>query len=375
MAILPVFKKFGNMSIQFRTEFAVRKDVSPGEWDAILDPFRDANVYQTREYECVRWGLKRVENLALFNGTGPAAATQVRVIQVPNVKAGVAYVYRGPIWRPKAGQENLDALREAIRALHGEFVVRRRLLLRLVLDLAADELPAIEPLLHDLSFSKRAATPYRTFILDLEPSIDALYTQLSHTWRANLRKAEGRPFEVAAGTSDDLYCEFLRVYDEMVARKQFDQRVNVGEFRLLQRKLPESRKMNILVCRFEGAAVAAGVCARVGDTALQVFLATSRKALEIQAAYKLLWEQVRLSKQSGARSYDTGGVDRAANPGGYQFKHGLSGREVEFAGEYEACDSPLSRFVVYGGEYIRDVLRRQSAKLRMIASRRGERAR
>ena len=65
----------------------------------------------------------------------------------------------------------------------------------------------------------------------------------------------------------------------MVARKQFDQRVNPQEFRALQQKLPESRKMTILVCRLEGEPLAAGVCASIGETALQVFLATNHKAL------------------------------------------------------------------------------------------------
>lgn len=353
----------GESSAPGGSRLTARTDIAPGEWDEITAAFQDANLYQTREYEEFQWRRARTEHLAVFDGGEPAAAAQVRVLEVPMVKAGIAYVYRGPIWRPRHGKTRSAAgLCAGIRALHGEYVVRRRLLLRMLPDLSADEAHLVSPVLDELGFSRTLAAPYRTFVLDLEPPTEVLRKNLAHPWRTNLNKAERRErLEVVTGTGDDLYLDFMHLYEEMAARKKFEQRVDAGKFRALQQNLPESKKMTVIVCRFEGEPVAAGVCATIGGTALQIYLATSPKALEVQGAYKLLWRQIQLLKESGATHYDLGGVDRAANPGGYQFKSGLSGKEVEFAGVYEACANPLSRAVVHGAESVRAFIGRHPA--------------
>jgi lipid II:glycine glycyltransferase (peptidoglycan interpeptide bridge formation enzyme) len=71
----------------------------------------------------------------------------------------------------------------------------------------------------------------------------------------------------------------------------------------------------------------------------------------------LIWEQIQWLKDHGIRFFDLGGIDPEANPGGYRFKSGLSGRDVRHIGEFEACAGGLSRRLVHGAERARAAFR------------------
>jgi len=68
---------------------------------------------------------------------------------------------------------------------------------------------------------------------------------------------------------------------------------------------------------------------------------------------------LQLLKNNGCLSYDLGGIDPKENPGGYHFKAGLAGKngkDVRHIGEYEACVSPVSSYIINIGERARKYL-------------------
>lgn len=345
--------------------------LNPAQWTECVSRFSDATIYQTWACERVRWGERCISHLVLRHLGEVVAAAQVRVVKAPLLPIGVAYVYRGPMWRLAGGAFDPDAACQMLRALQAEYAVRRGLVLRVSPNEAVDEEsgPRLREMMQEAGFEVRAdVKPYQTFLLELSPSLEQLRRGLRHQWRTSLNKAEKRNWEVSYGVSDELYGQFVEVYREMHARKAFLQRVDVEEFAKIQHLLPDNQKMQVMVCGLEGRRVAAGVCSVIGDTAIQLFLATSQRALEVQGAFKLFWEQIRLLKEQGVRRYDIGGVDAELNPGGFRFKAGLSGALVSYIGTYETCGSAVAARPVQAVEWMRERLVRRPASASAVAS-------
>src|SRR5215212_6013158 len=62
---------------------------------------------------------------------------------------------------------------------------------------------------------------YRTFALDLEPSLEVLRKNLDQKWRNCLNRAEKNGLTIVQGSGPEEFNQFIRIYDEMWARKQF----------------------------------------------------------------------------------------------------------------------------------------------------------
>jgi lipid II:glycine glycyltransferase (peptidoglycan interpeptide bridge formation enzyme) len=341
--------------------------VSEAEWTSLVQKFDDATIYQMWPYVDVRWHSHRASRLVVRDGARVVAASQVCVMQAPAVKAGIAYLSKGPMWRLRGETPDPEVLRATLRALRAEYVEKRRLLLRIVPNEIDDEANPARAILEQEGFERIPwAKAYRTFLLDVSPTMDELYKGLRHDWRTHLNRAHERPFEAVCGTSDDLYAQFTDLYRQMHARKGFLRFVDVDQFWELQRRLPQELKMRIIVVSLEGVPMTASVVAPLGNTALGIFLATGTDALKIQGANQLVWEQIIAMKRMGLRYVDLGGIDPEENPGGYRFKRGLSGKDTSHIGEYQACENPVSRLLVNSAQYARHSYRRIRVRINLL---------
>jgi len=328
-------------------------DVREGDWNELLPSFDDASVYQTWAYGAASWGERQLSHLVLRRGAEPVAAAQVRVVRLPLLGSGVAYVRWGPLLRRGGRDADSEVLERAIDALLDEYATRRGLLLRLIPICFAGDPTAerMAPLFAARGLELDPAGPiYRTFRLDLSPPLDALRKGFDPKWRNKLSGAERAGLELAEGTSDALYGEFLGVYREMMARKSFETTVDVETLGAVQQRLPEPLKMRVLVCRSEGRAVNAVVVAAHGDTGIYLLGATSDAGTKTKGSYLLHWRAIEWLKARGLRWYDLGGHDREANPGVYDFKRGFSAQEFLQPGLYARSGSRLSALVVRAGE-------------------------
>ncbi len=122
-----------------------------------------------------------------------------------------------------------------------------------------------------------------------------------------------------------LYRTFCRMYKQMRKRKTFETTVDVEEFGRIQQDLPESHRMQVLICEDNGVPVAGLVASAMGDSAIYLLGATSDEGLKSKGAYLLQWTLIKWLKERGVRWYDLGGIDPEGNPGVYHFKRGLSG--------------------------------------------------
>lgn len=349
--------------------------IERGEWPEVLLRFDDAAINQTWSYGSVRWGKNNLSHLILKREGMILAAAQLRIVRVPFLKAGIAYISWGPMWRLQGRQSDLTHLQQMLRALRNEYAVRRGLLLRIRLNVYDNDSESSDicTMIESEGFRWKAST-YRTLLLDLEPSVEQLRMNLTKEWRKNLKKAESNNLRIIQGTGDELFQPVSILYRELLSRKNFASGIDVDQFGAIQKDLPDPLKMRIMLCEFEGKPIAALVSSNLGNTGIELVAATADKALKLNASYLLRWQTVQWLKDSGCQSYDLNGIDPEMNPGGYQFKMGLAGKvgkDVRYLGEFEACQSFLSSFLVRLGDQLKGIspnLKHTLKKLKIIGN-------
>ncbi len=316
--------------------------VTAADWAELLELFVDANVYQTWSFGAIRWGEGNLSHVVLKQGGDVVGIAQVRIVRVPVVGCGIAYLRWGPLCHRRGRELDPEVLRDMAQALQTEYVERRGLFLR-ILPNAFVGSPRAE--LFQAEFSQFEAEPankidtYRTMVVDLSGTLEELRKRLNQKWRNQLNRAEKNGLQIVEGNGIEEYRVFAAVYKEMWERKRFDTSVDVDEFARIQEGLPDSQRMRVLICRQGDAAVAGIVCSAMGDTGIYVLGATSDAGLQSKGAYLLQWTMIRWLKEHGFRFYDLGGINPASNPGVYHFKSGLSGNDVRLMAPLAACNS------------------------------------
>jgi hypothetical protein len=335
----------------FAAEFGPLDDHT---WSEILAAFGDANLYQTWSYNKIRHRRLPGAFMVLRRQGHPVAAAHARVLRLPAVAAGVAYVRWGPMWRRRGAPRDVEVFRQAARALRNEFSHGRGLLLRLYpwAHRGADD--PVQTILQEEGYGPAsAAGRERTLILDLQTSLEDLRAALDQKWRNCLNKAEKSGLELLHTDDESLFDELSSMHSEMLARKGPVDRNDLADLKALQRSLPAASKLRVIACRHRGQPCAGAVFAPFGDTGLYVRGATSDAGLKSNGSYLVQWTFIRWLREQGFQHYDLNGINRTVNPGTYHFKRGLAGRggrEVEFLGRFQVADSARSRWLVTAAE-------------------------
>jgi lipid II:glycine glycyltransferase (peptidoglycan interpeptide bridge formation enzyme) len=326
------------------------------EWTEILHLFIDSSVYQTWQYGAIRWGKENISHLILKKDNETVAAAQLRIVKLPVFNGGMAYLRWGPIWKLKGKESNIEDFHHIIKCLYNEYVLKRGLYLRILPNVFDNDQISnnILSIFKEEGFNRKQST-YRTLFLDLLPSIEELRANLSQKWRQDLKKSEKNNLKVIEGTGDELFDEVYKLYLEMLDRKNFIPGIDVTEFREIQRQLPESLKMKIVLCGVDGKTLNAIVSSYMGDRGIYLIGATATEGLRFSGSFLVQWKIIQWLKEQGCKWYDLCGIDPVKNPGGYHFKTGLagkSGKDVWQLGQFDVCKNILSFFAVSLMEFL-----------------------
>src|SRR4030067_1064561 len=79
-------------------------------WHDLMLRFDDAYFYQTWSYGAISWGESSLSHLVLMKDERAVAIAQMRLVRIPLLKAGVAYITSGPMWKGKDEQGNIKHL-------------------------------------------------------------------------------------------------------------------------------------------------------------------------------------------------------------------------------------------------------------------------
>lgn len=321
--------------------------ISKIEWEQLLLEFDDATIYQTWSYGAIRWGQANLSHIVIKHKGDIIAAAQLRIIKIPLLKAGIAYLPWGPMWRRKGQQVNIAVFQKIISALKEEYANKQGLLLRIHPNVLEENSEAIVSILNKAGWQKKInIKPYRTLLLDLSPSMAEIRKSLDQKWRNQLNRAEKNNLKIIEGNSDALYQIFLDLQEELHDRKKYIAGVDYNEFRDIQKDLPEQLKMIILICEYEGKALTATIGSLIGDTGIYLLGATGNEGMKMKGAYLLQWRLIEMMKENGYKWYDLGGIDPDDNPGVYHFKSGISGKEVFHIGQYEISENAVSTVAI-----------------------------
>jgi hypothetical protein len=247
------------------------------EWSQMLDLFDDANIYQTAAYAEVRWGEKNLSRLVLKRNDEVVGAAQLRIVRPTPLKFGMAYLRWGPLWERRGLPFDPEVPARMARAVEGEYVDKRKLFLRVLPNAFAGSPRATTM---RAAFSRFAAEPlgadntYRTFVLDLSPSLDELRKALDPKWRNKLCGAEKNDLKIVVGNGSDEYQVFCQMYNHMRQRKTFETTVDVEEFGRIQETLAPCQRMQVMICEASGVPAAGLVVSAMGDSAIYLLGAT-----------------------------------------------------------------------------------------------------
>jgi len=341
------------------------------EWSNLLDLFDDANIYQTSAYGVVRWGEKNLSRLVLKRDGEVVGIAQIRVIRPTPLKFGMAYLRWGPLWVRRGKPLDPEVPMHMARAIEDEYVRKRKLFLRILPNAFAGSSRAE---VFQSAFSKftrelpDAENTYRTFVLDLTPTLEELRSGLDKKWRHQLTRSEKNNLTVISGHGSEEYRTFCEIYSEMRKRKAFGTTVDADEFGRIQEALPESQRMRVLICEERRVPVAGLVASAIGDSAIYLLGATSDNGLNSKGAYILQWNLICWLKERGFKSYDLGGIDPEANPGVYHFKRGFSGVDICQTNPLVASDSAVSSGIVKAGLVVQRALQGSLSPLNLARS-------
>lgn len=347
------FDAAGALTTDMSADYKVKIDrITKALWSAALQEFADASIYQTWSYGAVRWGEKNLSHLVLRRDGEVVGMAQAVIKKVPFFQAGIAYIPWAPLWRVKGVKPDIGIFREVLRAVKEEYAGKRGLLVRVSPNEVSTATGEIVSALAEKGF-KKTSQLYRTLLVDVRPPLDALRKNLDQKWRNQLNRAEKNGLEVVDGTSDDLFSNFLSLYNELLERKQFETHVDVEEFRRIQKYLEEQSKMHIFLCFSEGRPVATLVGSAMGDRGIYLLGATNDEGMKTKGSYLLQWRMIQWLKEFGCAWYDLGGIDPDGNPGVYHFKAGLSGRDIQHVGQFDYSRSWLSSTLVSAGQSLK----------------------
>lgn len=342
--------------------FSVEIDsVDEQGWYQILREFDDASIFQTWACGVVACGRRNMSHLVVRRNGEVVAAAQAKIVKVPLLNVGVAYIQWGPMWQPRESSKDVEIFRQVLRALRNEYVCKRGLVLRLFPHLFDHDNPSIAQALAEEGFSLPGRDRRRrTILMDLKPDLKALQEGMRQHWKRQLKVALRKGLVVEKGTSEYFFESFLGIYGEMVSRKGFSPGADVEEFRRMQPLLPEDFKMKVLLCRSNGDVCAGLIGSAIGNSAIYLFGATSNAGMKSNGSYLLQWTLIEELKQQGISVYNLNGINPETNPGTYRFKQELSGdngKDVYNLGQFDSHAGMLGHSCVEFGDKLRSTRR------------------
>ena len=320
------------------------KRADPEQWSALIDGFSDANIFQTSAFSSVKSPRAQIESMIIRRGDEIVAVALVRITST-FIGLRSAYVRWGPLWRRKGAVPNFEVWRHAIKLLRLEYATKRKMWLRLFpLAVKEDEHP-YGAALSDEGFAQVQTTASRTMVLDLSAPLAQLRKGLEQKWRNCLNNAERNNLEIVEGTGEELFERFLVPFTQMVSRKRLEEPGDIAGFKAIQAILPDRHKLRVFLCYANGEICAGAIASAFGQRGVYHFGATADSGMRTKASYLLQWRIITWLKEMGCIEYDLHGVNRTTNPGVYNFKAGLcgkNGREVEFLGTFDTYGSVVA---------------------------------
>jgi len=165
--------------------------------------------------------------------------------------------------------------------------------------------------------------------LNLNRSGDEIFANFSKNTRYEVRRAERAGATVTVAASDAEVDEFLRLYQELAARKGFQPDVAERQRRQIGWLMSVPSRGALLLARTEKAVLGGVVVARAGRRCWYIWGASDKRP-QLNVGHILQWHALQWAKSQGCTEYDFGGYTPGATSGPAWFKAGFGGTAVRF---------------------------------------------
>jgi len=321
----------------------------PAAWDRVVEALPGANLLQSHGWGELktRYGWEPVR-LALLQGEQVTAAAQMLVRTLPGGLMSMAYVPRGPLVDPAAG----DRLKILLESLAQRARIGRAIFLRVEPPWKDEPLASAVLTACDFQPTAQTVQPRRTLVVDLAPTEDDILAAMNAKTRYNVRLASRKEVEVWEGSAAAIP-GWYALMEETARRNQFGIH-SLDYYHDVWDCLAAVRSLKLLLAYY-GRELLAGIMVGVfAGTATYLYGASSDQHRDRMPNYLLQWEAMRWAKAQGCAAYDLWGIpDEDPETleaqfmqrgdelwGVYRFKRGFGGRHVRYVG---AFDRVLSR--------------------------------
>lgn len=187
--------------------------------------------------------------------------------------------------------------------------------------------------------------PKYTYILDLQPSIDTLYSSLHPKTRYNIKIAQKHGVVVREDNSGASFESYLKLLQETASRQKFYAH-NIGYHRRLWKHMHPHGLAHLWNAVYNGKTLASWIIFAFKDKIYYPYGASSRQHRDVMASTLLLWEIALQAKKEGFKKFDLwGSLGPEPNPkdpwyGFHRFKSGFNPVLTEFIGGHDLVINP-----------------------------------
>jgi len=277
-----------------------------------------------------------VLRLGLFEGQNITKSFQIFTHKVPQLNFLIGYYPRGP--QPDDAQ--IFALKTAAQKYNLVFI-KNEPNFYLPADNPGPRLKQSRDFLtqNDHVAGRPMFTKY-SFVLDLTPPEDQLFTNLKPKTRYNIRLAQKYGVTVSLDNSDAAFNEYIELWKQTTRRQAFYSHDETYHRKMWQ-YMSKAKVAHLLKATYQNETLAIWIIFIHNNTLYYPYGSSSRKHKKVMASDLLCWEAIRFGKQAGCNLFDMWGA-LGPNPsklnswyGFHRFKAGFSGTLMEFVGTYD----------------------------------------
>lgn len=303
--------------------------IPPPEWRDLLACAPRANLLQSWPYAvAARLHDQMMSRRALIVEGG----VTVGLMQIQEVKLGPVHVlklHRGPLWFD--AEADMARWQRFFAAFNREFPRRFGRWRQVLPELDDDE--EARSLLEKAGLRRKGPEPYRTIMLNLQPSLDAIRKRLKSNWRNKLNQSEKSGLTISCDPLGLTAKTFLAGYAADKSARGYRGPAPERLATLIAAAVPAQDAL-ILNAAANDKTVAAVLMFRHGHGATYQAGWTTEEGRKRRAHHLLLWNAIARLKEMGIAALDLGGIHPRMAEGVTTFKEGLGGAPVTLVGLY-----------------------------------------
>lgn len=250
-------------------------------------------------------------------------------ISLPGLHFKWLYCSRGPT----VETPHSPALAALIQEAHNIAQAEHAVVLRLEPNITQDmpDIDAWVAAYHQLGFQTNPTAIHgrRSWILDIRPPIEQLYTHFRKAWRQNIRLAEQQNVIVREAKGDDDFTIYYDLLKETSERDHFF--IHGKEYhKEILRKFAAVDNAVIYIAEHEGEPVAAKMLIRFGNRCWDMFAGTSKKKPALPKSHILQYHSFQWAKAHHCTHFDFRTIPENLEAGEemwgvYHYKKGFGG--------------------------------------------------